>query len=74
MKLKTLSLLDKLKVLDGKDVGASMRAVCAQLDIKSSFKSFYFGWELSFLDYDPQVGKLHKSTWPELLLFHPVGV
>ena len=39
MKLKSLSLQDKLKVLARIDAGASMRSVCAEFDIKSS--TFY---------------------------------
>ncbi|KAG0694545.1 hypothetical protein GWK47_027191 [Chionoecetes opilio] len=36
MKLKSLSLQEKVKVLAGMDAGASMRAICAEFDIKSS--------------------------------------
>ncbi|KAG0696644.1 tRNA pseudouridine(38/39) synthase [Chionoecetes opilio] len=39
MKLKSLSLQEKVKVLARMDAGASMRAICAEFDIKSS--SFY---------------------------------
>ncbi|KAG0717344.1 putative inorganic phosphate cotransporter [Chionoecetes opilio] len=36
MKLKSLSLQEKVKVLARMDAGASMRAICAEFDIKSS--------------------------------------
>ncbi|KAG0715591.1 Nitric oxide-associated protein 1 [Chionoecetes opilio] len=39
MKLKSLSLQEKVKVLARMDAGASMRTICAEFDIKSS--TFY---------------------------------
>lgn len=44
MKLKTLSLEDKLKVLDRKDAEASMSAVCAELDIYKVKISILLFW------------------------------
>ena len=39
MKLKTLSIPEKMKVLDAMDAGVGMRHVCDQFGIKSS--TFY---------------------------------
>ncbi|KAG0720826.1 Pyruvate dehydrogenase phosphatase regulatory subunit, mitochondrial [Chionoecetes opilio] len=53
MKLKSLSLQEKVKVLARMDAGASMRAICAKFDIKSS--TFY-----------PFTGPLARNVLSEL--------
>ncbi|KAG0711888.1 hypothetical protein GWK47_019634 [Chionoecetes opilio] len=55
MKLKSLSLQEKVKVLARMDAGASMRAICAEFDIKSS--TFYPFAEPHRQMLDPKVQK-----------------